>query len=355
MIKSPLVSIIVPCYNVEKYVEECIDSVLVQDYENWECLLINDGSKDKTLDIIKSFESREIRILVFTQENLGLSATRNKGIYNAKGEFLFFLDSDDVLSNDAISTLVSSFENNDIITGITTASAFSDGNIKKGLQLLHPKEGAVTFPNNHFEVLIRTMETGLTPVAQNRLYRKSFIDKNSLRFKSGIVHEDELWFFETMLLAENVKFVNSETYYYRIDNQDSITKNVGDRNLESYIQVMEEIIKKYSQHDHFNIIASWYAVYIKKIFLDFAIRERSKLSDQIISRLEAALIDCYRPLGNENILSKNNEIYYKTINKLSLQNFRTIEKYFFRNPVNSLRKIVNTFRISFLLQSNGKS
>ncbi|KEY18519.1 glycosyltransferase [Kaistella antarctica] len=355
MIKSPLVSIVVPCYNVEKYIEACINSVLVQDYENWECILINDGSKDNTLEIIKSFESKEIRISVFTQENLGLSATRNKGIDNANGEFLFFLDSDDILSNDAISNLVSCFENNDIITGITTASAFSNGTIVKESQLLYPKEGTVTFPNNHFEVLIRTMETGLTPVAQNRLYRKDFIDKNDLRFKSGIVHEDELWFFETMLLAENVKFINSETYFYRIDNQDSITKNVGDRNLESYIQIMEEIIEKYSQHDRFTLIASWYAVYIKKIFLDFAIRERSKLSDELISRLEAALKNCHRPLGNENILSKNNAIYYKTINKLSLQNFRTIEQYFFRNPVNSLRKIVNTFRISFFLQSNGNS
>ena len=350
MIEKPLVTIIVPCYNVEKYVEECINSVIVQDYENWECLLINDGSKDNTLDIIKSFESKEIRIRVFIQENFGLSATRNKGIDNAKGEFLFFLDSDDILSNDAISTLVSSFENNDIITGITTASAFSNGNIIKGLQLLHPKERTVTFLNNHFEVLIRTMETGLTPVAQNRLYRKDFIDENNLRFKSGIVHEDELWFFETMLLAKNVKFINQETYFYRIDNEESITKNLGDKNLESYLQIMEEIIEKYSQHKHFSTIAIWYAVYIKKIFLDFAIRDRSKLSDEVILKLESALKNSYIALGKERVLSKNNEIYYKTINKLSLQNFSINQKYFFRNPVNSLRKIKNVLTISYFLK-----
>ena len=355
MTKNPFVSIVVPCYNVEKYVEECLNSVLKQDYENWECILINDGSKDNTLDIIKSFESKETRIRVFTQENVGLSATRNRGIDNSTGEFLFFLDSDDILSNDAIGALVLAFENNDIITGITTSSNFSNGKMVKDSQLLHPKEGTITFQNNRFEVLRRTMETGLTPVAQNRLYRKDFIDDNELRFKSGIVHEDELWFFETMLFAENVKFINNETYFYRSDNQDSITKNVGDKNLESYIQVMEEIIKKYSKHERFSTIASWYAVYIKKIFLDFAIRERLKLSDQIISRLETALKDCYRPLEQENILSKNNGLYYKTINKLSLQSFTTIEKYFFRNPVNSLRKISNTFKIRYLLNSNGNS
>jgi len=350
MIEKPLVSIVIPCYNAEKYIETCVNSVLLQDYENWECLLINDGSKDNTLNLIKNFEVKDDRIRIFTQENLGLSATRNKGIDNAKGEFVFFLDSDDVLSSHAISTLVSSFQNNDIITGIIVTVTFSNEKMAEASQLLHPKEGTITFENSHYEVLARTMENGLTPVAQNRLYRKDFIDENKIRFKSGILHEDELWFFETMLLAKNVKFINKKTYFYRIDNQDSITKNVGDRNLESYIQVMEEIVKNYSQQKNFNIIANWYAVYIKKIFLDFAIRERSKLSGEIISRLESALKDCYRPLGKESILSKNNEIYYKTLNKLSLQDFNTIQKLFFRNKVNSIRKIINVFKILYFLK-----
>lgn len=350
MIEEPLVSIVVPCYNVEKYVEACINSVLLQTYENWECLLINDGSKDNTWDLIKNFENKDDRFRIFTQENLGLSATRNKGIDNANGEFLFFLDSDDILTNEAISTLVFAFQNNDIITGVVVSAAFSDDEITKVSQLLSPKEGEIDFENNNFEVLIRTMETGLTPVAQNRLYRKDFIDKNKIRFKTGILHEDELWFFEVMLHARNVKFINIETYFYRIDNEDSITKNVGDRNLESYIQVMEEINKKYSQHQRFNIIANWYAVYIKKIFLDFAIRERSKLSYHLILRLESALKKDYNYLGKEAVLSKNNEIYYKTINLLSLQDFSTIEKYFFRNPVNSLRKIMNVIKISYFLK-----
>ena len=350
MIEKPLVSIVVPCYNVEKYVEACINSVILQDYKNWECILINDGSKDNTFNLLKDFENRDRRIRVLTQENAGLSATRNRGIDDANGAFLYFLDSDDILSKDAIGILVASYQNNDIITAITTKASFSEGNMTNVSRLQHPKEGTITFENKHFEVLRRTMETGLTPVAQNRLYAKAFIDQHELRFKSGILHEDELWFFETMLYARNVKFIDHETYFYRIDNQDSITSNVGDRNLESYIQVMEEICNKYSQNTHFSIIASWYAVYIKKIFLDFAIRERSKLSDQIISRLEFALKDCYIPLGKDRILLKNNEIYYKTINQLSLQDFATIEKYFFRNPVNSLRKVMNVLKISYFLK-----
>lgn len=347
---NPLVSIIVPCYNVEKYIEECVMSVISQDYENWECLLINDGSHDNTLNLLESLSTIDRRINVYSQENLGLSATRNRGIDIAKGEFLFFLDSDDVLDHKAISTLVFAFQNNDIITGITVNTTFSEGKITKVSQLYTPKEGHIIFANQNFEVLKKAMQSALTPTAQNRLYSRDFINRHNLRFKEGILHEDELWFFETMLFARNVKFVNKETYFYRIDNQDSITKNVGDRNLESYILVMECIVKNYSQHPQFHNIASWYSVYMKKIFLDFAIRERSKLSDQIISRLESALKDFYVPLGEKVILSMNNDIYYRTINKLSLKGFDTIAKYFFRNPINSFRKIKNIFKISYFLK-----
>lgn len=351
MIEKPLISIIVPCYNAEKYVEACINSVLIQNYENWECIVINDGSKDNTLELLKVFESKDNRIRVFTQENLGLSATRNRGIDNSNGEFLFFLDSDDILSNDAIETLVSSVENNDIVTGITVTSKINGENIYKVSQLYPPSEGNITFTNNQFEVLTKAMESALTPVAQNRLYKKEFIDKNDLRFKNGILHEDELWFFETMLLARNVKFINHETYFYRIDNQDSITKNVSDFNLESYIRILEHIFEKYAHNPDFKSIASWYMVYIKKIFIDFAIRDRLKLSEKIISRLESALHHCYIPVEQEQIiLSKNNKIYYRALNKLSLQKFSTIQKYFFRHPINSIRKRYKLFVINNLIK-----
>lgn len=350
MIEKPLVSIIVPCYNAEKFIEDCVNSLMNQTYANWECILIDDGSKDKTLELIKEFESQNPRICVFTQENLGPSAARNKGIDNAIGEFIFFLDADDILINNAISTLVSSYNNNDIIIGATMTFSSLNEKITKGSYLYYPKEGNVSFKNEKHEVLIRTMESGITPVPHNKLYRKDFIDKYQLRFKFGILHEDELWFFETMLFARNVKFIDIETYLYRINNQGSITKNMQDDNLNSYIQIMHYIITKYSKDKKVGVIAKWYAVYMKKIFLDFAIRDRDKLSNEIISKLELALKECYTPLGKDYILSKNNHIYYKVINKLSLQKFSIIEKYFFRNPINSIRKIFRAVKISYFLK-----
>lgn len=349
MIAEPLVSIVIPCYNVEKYVEQCANSVLSQDYKNWECFLINDGSKDKTLDLILDFEKADNRFKVITQENAGLSATRNRGIDNSKGEFVYFLDSDDVLSEDAIGILVAVAENCDVVTGVTVTSSIKNNSISKISQLQHPKEGNIVFKNEHFEVLTRTMESGLAPVAQNRLYRKSFIVNNGLSFKVGILHEDELWFFETMLLARNVKFISNETYFYRTDNEDSITKKLGDRNLESYIEILDEVYSRYVITGK-SEFTKWYIVYLKKLFIDFAIREKTRLSKGIIDKLNETLKKIYVDLPLNGVLTSKDYNYYKALNKLSLQPFDVITKNFFRNPVNSLRKKYKLIIINYFLK-----
>lgn len=349
MISEPLVSIVVPCYNVEKYVEQCLNSVISQDYKNWECILINDGSIDKTLDLILGFEKHDSRFKVLTQENAGLSATRNKGMDNAKGDFIFFLDSDDILRQDAIRVLVSAADNCDIITGVIVTANIKNDDIVKISQLQHPKEGNIVFKNENYEVLTRTMESGLAPVAQNRLYRRNFLIENNLKFKIGVLHEDELWFFETMLKARNVKFINSETYFYRTDNEDSITKKLGDRNLESYIEILNEVYTKYIAAGKSDF-AIWYLVYLKKLFIDFAIRERAKLSNEIIKSLEKTLQNTFTELSTLSLLSQSNVKYYRAINKLSTKPFDVIEKYFFRNPVNSIRKKYRLILINYFVK-----
>ena len=152
-----------------------------------------------------------------------------------------------------------------------------------------------------------------------------------------------------MLLAKNVKFVNHETYFYRTDNENSITSKLSDRNLESYISVLEEVHEKYIKKRNVDI-AKWYNVYLKKLFLDFAIREREKLSDEVISKLEKSLANTYSDLPFQTYLSPKNEAYYRAMNKLTLKSFDQIKKYYVRNPVNSLRKRFKLFQITYLLK-----
>lgn len=125
------VSIIVPVYNVEKYIESCIQSILNQTYDNWELILINDGSVDKSEDICQSFVNRDQRIILVSQENRGVSAARNVGIAKSTGEYIIFLDSDDELESNAVEIMLS-----DIIqygADISSASksvVYADGNVK---------------------------------------------------------------------------------------------------------------------------------------------------------------------------------------------------------------------------------
>ncbi|MNK19012.1 putative glycosyltransferase EpsH [compost metagenome] len=349
--EKPLISIIIPCYNAEKYVHSCIESVLQQTYKNWECLLINDGSKDNTLSILEEYSAKDNRFNVFSQENRGLSATRNLGIENAIGNYLFFLDSDDLITKKALQNFVNEIDpENDIITGITVT--VNGENLQKISQLKHPNEGSIFYQNDNQEVLIRTIESGLAPVAQNRLYKRSFLEQNNLKFKAGILHEDELWFFETMFLARNVKFINEETYLYRTDNSESITKNVGEKNLNSYLTILENIFERYYQNNsdsYKKAVVERYLNYLKKLIIDFSIREKNKLNDDSRILLQKTLKKIHANPDEFTLLSGKNETYYKALNKLSLFPFHIIEKHFFRNPVNSIRKQYKLLIIRFLL------
>ena len=104
--RKPLISIIVPVYNVEKYINDCVDSVINQSYQNWEMILVDDGSPDRCPEYCDKYATLDSRIKVIHQENKGLSEARNVGMRMATGEYLYFLDSDDFLVENSLSTLV---------------------------------------------------------------------------------------------------------------------------------------------------------------------------------------------------------------------------------------------------------
>lgn len=112
--KLPIVSIIIPLYNAQKYINECIQSILTQTFENWELILVDDGSTDDTLSICRSFEKKDCRIKVIHQENAGVSVARNTGIKAAEGNYLVFADGDDQLTADSLKCRVNLMEQADM-------------------------------------------------------------------------------------------------------------------------------------------------------------------------------------------------------------------------------------------------
>lgn len=240
--KLPFISIVIPCYNVESYIYKGLESILNQTYNNWECILVNDGSLDDTEKEILTWANKDDRFKLISQKNKGVSAARNTGIRHAKGECIYFFDPDDVISKDCLDSLTKIYHPGlDIVIG-KNAEVFHQTTENANI-LEHNIETGKELTDSNFVAL--ALKKPFLTVCWNNLYSAEFIFSNQLKFQEGIVHEDELWYFETLYLAKNIIFNSQVTYFYNIANQNSITKNYGFNNLESYLAVINTIHKKY--------------------------------------------------------------------------------------------------------------
>lgn len=243
-----LVSIIIPVYNKEKYLDKCIQSAVNQDYNKIEIIIINDGSKDNSEKIINEWVKKDKRIKYLSQENKGVSCARNKGISISKGEYIFFLDADDILTENAITSLVQYINgiNPDIIIGNfyekrnnqIIKKQETKNKLYKGSDLYLTNTILDMFVTNH-----RYMAT-----AGNKLYNINFIKKNEIMFKDNVIAEDRL--FNLMCYVNNPKIyvVNEYTYIYNIiENSRSrkIFKNFYEENI-SLIYFFYEYLNKKS-------------------------------------------------------------------------------------------------------------
>jgi len=206
----PRVSVVVPVYNVEDYLEECLDSLGVQGIDDFEAILVDDGSTDASGAIAERYAARDPRFRVVHQENAGLGNARNTGVALAQGEFLAFLDSDDKLPDGAYARLLATLDR--------TGSDLASGNI-------HRFDSRSTWPAAFLARAFklphrRTHVTRLRwlisdRMAQNKLWRRSFWNAHSLRFPEGVVHEDIPVVVPAHFLARSVDVVTEPVYLYR--------------------------------------------------------------------------------------------------------------------------------------------
>ncbi|MFV0570945.1 MAG: glycosyltransferase family 2 protein [Xanthomarina gelatinilytica] len=258
---QPLISIIVPCYNVEAFVYKALESVYQQTYKNWECLVIDDGSKDSTLQQIELWTEKDIRFKSFSQENQGISITRNNGLKAAKGEYVYFFDSDDLLDETALEDLYSLIDKDvDIVVGKNVVTVGQNRNITEYLEHYHIPLKKIT--NNNKELIKLIVEQPIICVAWNKLFKMSFLKNHQLVFKKNLLHEDELWFFETFYNANAIVFNNKPTYYYNWSNMDSITNNFRLKNLEDYLHIIDYIFEKYYINNSNTIFKEFASIYL---------------------------------------------------------------------------------------------
>ena len=211
-VMDSLISVIVPIYNSEKYLDNTIKSIINQTYKNLEIILVDDGSTDKSYEICKKYQKKDNRIKLFHQKNKGVSFARNIGIENSNGEFLTFMDSDDLIDKKMYEKLFNAFDNN-------LDYVFCDYKIKKNML------------NNSNKILDMTIYDKIYKSfpydggANWCLYRTKIIKKYNIKFSENLFFAEDLDFLISYLIRckKNIKYVDEKLYYY-VNNSDSITK-----------------------------------------------------------------------------------------------------------------------------------
>ena len=208
------VSIIIPCYNVEKYLEDCLSSVVSQTYNNLEIIVINDGSSDSTPKIVDKFSALDSRIIAIHQENRGVSESRNLGIKKSSGEYICFIDSDDKVLPQYIERMVE-YINNEQADIICTSMSFLHGNVQttnpetlpnKKTEFNSPKQYLISLLNNEMDWM-----TGIS--ACGKLYRKQCIEEIS--FPQNRVCEDAYILYDYLSHSKKTVIIPESLYIYR--------------------------------------------------------------------------------------------------------------------------------------------
>jgi len=236
------VSVIVPVYNVEAYLEECLNSIVTQTFEDIEIILVDDGSTDLSSNIMKKYAQKDSRIILYSQSNQGVSAARNSGISLASGEYILFVDSDDSILENSVETIYNQATetNADVVIG-NVLYCYPDGS-KKTVFPRTQELNNITIPGDI--CFMKLMEiNAYPPLTYLYFIKRELIIKNKLYFKKNVIHEDELWCVQALFNAKHVSLIDFYYYLYR-QREGSIMNS--DNNLfriKSLLRVVPELDK----------------------------------------------------------------------------------------------------------------
>ena len=205
-----MISVVVPVYNVEKYIDECIESIMNQSYQNIEIILVNDGSTDNSYEICKEWQAKSSKIRIINKENGGLSSARNAGLDHANGDFVAFVDSDDYVDPQMLMHMREVFEINPVSVVVCPLETFVDGTTCGNLYLPLDQEGII--PSKQYIKYI--LQHKADNAVCNKLYKKN--DIGDLRFRSGIINEDIIFNMEFLLKISSVYYIKNPYYKYRL-------------------------------------------------------------------------------------------------------------------------------------------
>lgn len=289
------ISVIIPVYNKEKYLSQSIESVLNQTYENFELILINDGSTDNSSNIIKKYSKIDTRIKYIGQKNQGVSATRNNGIKASSGEYISFLDADDLYRKEFLRSMVDKIGNRD--------SCFCGYAKLKGNTI---KENRLR--SNSKDYFMDYMSGKMKIHTNSWLIKKSFLDKKNILFDYDLKWGEDMLFFSKVLLTGKSCILNENLTIYREDVDGALSTNTLNK-IEEDILWVERLISYINKNDIENKQA-----YIKMI-------QNYRLPALIVYRLYSNL-----NIEKKDVIAKKYDRNYKYIkNKSNINGLRSIK------------------------------
>ena len=237
-----LVSVVIPVYNVEKYVEKCLDSVINQTYQNLEIIIVNDGSTDNSLSVCQKKKLSDSRIKLINKENGGLSSARNAGIECAQGEFICFIDSDDWIELDYIEVLLNGMENTNVDISVIQMIKVKDFN-----KIAFQSESQTKWDIFERETAMRELFSSnlIGYSANNKLYRISLF--KSIRYPEGMLMEDKGTTYRLIDSSTKVAVNGSTKYHYYLRDNSILRKDFNQKNFDSFI-IHEEILNFMDEH-----------------------------------------------------------------------------------------------------------
>lgn len=271
------ISIIVPIYNAELYLNECIDSIISQSYNNIELILINDGSKDNSEKICLNYANKDKRIKYIYQKNAGVSAARNNGVKESSGEYILFVDSDDFLEKDALSQIIENIKNVDLLC-FGYKAVYTDKSINNCLQ------SELCDLNTIKEKIL--LDNNIGGFLWNKLFLSKIIKNNELKFNQKIHFcEDLLFVTEYIKYCKKIKYINQCLYHYRM-RKSSASGNYFNKKSTSILIAYESILKSQQNTKIIDELKYRYLLnyYKLKDYIDFKINENILNEERKIMR-----------------------------------------------------------------------
>ena len=297
------ISILMPVYNAEKYLNETIDTIKNQSFSNWELIIVDDGSIDNSKEICTKLMNDDKRIKYIFQENLGVSHTRNVALENAQGKYIVFVDSDDLIHEDYLKILINSIEknNSDIsVCNFIERKISNTGKVEDITREFYPKE--VMEMSEMKDYIMDFGNSGLLNPLWNKIYKREIIENNNITFDEKVeTGEDFIFNLQYFRKVKKISFIKDSLYYYIRRNNNSITykyiENMYEKGweihwlLESFLKDMgfyneENAYVLYGNHltgvfsaflnlyhDHCKLTSKEKKAYIKKIISKSYVKE----------------------------------------------------------------------------------